>query len=75
MSSEVLVSELIHKGECWIWIQRPRGPILTGGTTLLLDFLFSRTKTSDANISIITNFVFMKKTRFLQKLSPFSVKS
>ena len=29
----------------------------TGGNTLLLDFLFSRSKASDADIGIIANFV------------------
>ena len=33
------------------------GSILTGGNILLLDFLFSRIKASDANIGIIANVV------------------
>ena len=39
-----------------------RGPgyILTGGDILLLDFLFSRCKPSDANISIIANVICVK---------------
>ena len=33
------------------------GSILTGGNILLLEFLFSRSKASDANIGIIANVV------------------
>ena len=33
------------------------GSILTGGNILLLDFLFSHSKASDANIGIIANVV------------------
>ena len=32
-------------------------PLLTEGNILLLEFLFSRSKASDANIGIIANFV------------------
>ena len=38
------------------------GSILTGGNILLLFFLFSRSKASDANIGIIANCVFVKTT-------------
>ena len=34
-----------------------RGSLLTGGNILLLDFLFSCGKASDANIDIVVNFI------------------
>ena len=52
-------AKLVQKGECWTWNQRLiKGPgsILTEGNILLLDFLFSHCKASDANIGIIANY-------------------
>ena len=53
-------TKLVQKGEWWRFI-RGLGSILTGGTILLLDFLFSRNKASDANIGIIVNLVHFEK--------------
>ena len=49
----------VHKGESWNWNQRSRGSIFMGG---LLNFLFSCSKASDANIGIIANVVFVKNS-------------
>ena len=58
---QVAHAHLSQKGECWIWNQRfirSLGFIPTDGNILPLDFfLFSRGKSSDANIGIIANFV------------------
>ena len=54
-------AQLAQKGECWTWMNqrfmRRPGSILTHSNILSLDFLFSHSKASDANIGIIANVV------------------
>ena len=57
-------AQLAKKGEWWTWNQRfMRGPgsIPTGGHILSLDFMFSHSKVSDANIGIIAHVVCLWK--------------
>ena len=56
----------LRSTECWTWNQRfiiGLSLILIRGNILSLDFLFSRSKASDANVGIIANFVLYGKTR------------
>ena len=56
---QVAHARLAQRGEYWTWNQRLRGPgsIFTRVNILSLDFLFSGSKASDANIGIVTNVV------------------
>ena len=58
-------AKLVQRGEFWTWNQRlirGLGSIPIGGNILSLEFLFSRSEASDANIGIIANFGRFKKT-------------
>ena len=48
-------AKLAQKGECWTWNQRSGVQSSLGVTFCYWNFLFSRSKASDANIGIIAN--------------------
>ena len=55
--SQVALAKREERGACWTWDQRSSGSILIGVTFCNWIFLFSRSKTSDANIDNIESFV------------------
>ena len=55
--SKVAHGRLAQKGDCFELESEVPGSIFTGGNILLLKFLFSHCKASDANIGNIANVV------------------
>ena len=60
------IAMLAMKTKCLTWNQRSSDSVLTGGNILLLDFLFSRSKASNANNGTTPNIVCLWKTRMGQ---------